>query len=65
VTSNESGTFDIGSKSVHRLGFGAMRLCGDGIIGAPDDEAAARDLVRTAVDRGVDFISGRGGYPEA
>jgi pyridoxine 4-dehydrogenase len=50
VTSNESGTFDIGSKSVHRLGFGAMRLCGDGITGTPDDEAAARDLVRTAVD---------------
>jgi pyridoxine 4-dehydrogenase len=62
VTESATQTFDIGSKTVNRLGFGAMRLCGDGIIGAPDDEAAARELVRTAVDRGVDFIDTADSY---
>ena len=34
-------TFDIGGElTVNRLGFGAMRLCGEGIIGAPDDEGS-------------------------
>ncbi|TYL36870.1 oxidoreductase [Natronococcus pandeyae] len=62
MTENESDTFEIGSRTVHRLGFGAMRLCGAEIIGPPDDEEAARELVRTAVDRGVDFIDTADSY---
>jgi pyridoxine 4-dehydrogenase len=62
VTQNESDTFEIGSKTVHRLGFGAMRLCGEEIIGPPEDEEAARELVRTAVDQGVDFIDTADSY---
>ncbi|NKE34237.1 aldo/keto reductase [Natronococcus sp. JC468] len=62
MTQNESDTFEIGSTTVHRLGFGAMRLCGEEIIGPPEDEDAARELVRTAVDRGVDFIDTADSY---
>ena len=62
---NESETFEIGETTVHRLGFGAMRLCGENIIGAPDDEAAAREVVEHAVDCGVDFIDTADSYGPA
>jgi aryl-alcohol dehydrogenase-like predicted oxidoreductase len=62
MTTNQSDTFDIGSHTVHRLGFGAMRLCGEDIIGAPDDEEAAREVAREAVDLGVDFIDTADSY---
>jgi len=60
---NESGTFDIGGEyTVHRLGFGAMRLTGADIIGRPDDEAEARRVVRRAVELGIDFIDTADSY---
>lgn len=60
---NESDTFDVGGElTVNRLGFGAMRLCGEQIIGAPDDEEAARDVLRRADDIGVDFIDTADSY---
>jgi len=62
MSTNESDTFDIGEHTVHRLGFGAMRLCGENIVGAPDDEEAAREVAREAVDLGVDFIDTADSY---
>ncbi|GAB7012508.1 aldo/keto reductase [Halolamina salina] len=62
MSTNESDTFEIGEYTVHRLGFGAMRLCGEDIIGAPDDEEAAREVAREAVDLGVDFIDTADSY---
>jgi aryl-alcohol dehydrogenase-like predicted oxidoreductase len=60
---NESDTFDIGGElTVHRLGFGAMRLTGEDIIGAPEDEGEAREVVRRAVELGVDFIDTADSY---
>ena len=60
---NESGTFDLdGELTVNRLGFGAMRLCGEGIIGPPEDEQYAKDVVQKAVDLGVDFIDTADSY---
>ena len=60
---NESGTFDIGSDlTVHRLGFGAMRLTGPDILGPPDDEEHARRLARRAVELGVDFVDTADSY---
>lgn len=60
---NASETFDIGgSTTVHRMGYGAMRVTGEGVIGPPEDEAAAKDLLRHAVDLGVDFIDTADSY---
>jgi len=60
---NESETFDIGGDlTVHRLGFGAMRLTGPEIIGPPDDEAAARRVLRRAIELGVDFVDTADSY---
>jgi pyridoxine 4-dehydrogenase len=60
---NESDTFDIGGElPVHRLGFGAMRLTGEDIIGRPDDEETARGIVQRAVELGVDFIDTADSY---
>ncbi|GGL42925.1 oxidoreductase [Halarchaeum grantii] len=63
MVSNQSDTFDIGGElTVHRLGFGAMRLCGPDIIGPPEDEANARDVLQCADDVGVDFIDTADSY---
>ena len=61
--SNESDTFDIGGDlTVHRLGFGAMRLTGPDIIGPPDDEDTAKSVARRAVELGVDFVDTADSY---
>ena len=61
-----SGTFDIRDLgSVHRLGFGAMRITGPGIWGEPDDREVARSVVRRAVELGVDFIDTADSYGPA
>ena len=63
MVTNESATFDIGGDlTVHRLGYGAMRITGEDVIGVPDDEDAAREVVRAAVDSGVDFIDTADSY---
>ena len=58
-----SGTCDIRDLgTVHRLGFGAMRITGPGIWGEPDDREVARSVVRRAVELGVDFIDTADSY---
>ena len=57
-----SGTFNIGDKRVHRLGFGAMRITGKGIWGPPKDRREAINVVRRAVDLGVDLIDTADSY---
>jgi len=57
-----SGTFDIAGKTVHRLGFGAMRLTGSGIWGEPEDREECVRVVRRAVELGVDFIDTADSY---
>jgi len=53
----KAGTFAIGGDlTVRRLGFGAMRITGPGVWGEPRDPAAARQVLRRAVELGVDFI---------
>jgi pyridoxine 4-dehydrogenase len=56
-------TFTIGGElEVHRLGFGAMRITGDGIWGPPDDPDEARRLLRRVVEAGVDLIDTADAY---
>lgn len=51
-----------GDLVVSRLGFGAMRVTGEGIWGDPPDPTAARRLLRRAVELGVDFIDTADSY---
>ncbi|MGC8463480.1 MAG: aldo/keto reductase [Acidimicrobiales bacterium] len=60
-----SGTFEIGGRTVHRLGFGAMRITGPGIWGEPPDRAVAVAVVRRAIELGVDFIDTADSYGPA
>lgn len=58
-----AGTIDIQNLgSVTRLGFGAMRITGQGIWGEPADPDGARAVVRAAVENGVDFIDTADSY---
>ena len=49
-------TFPGTHVTVNRLGYGAMRLSGPGVFGAPDDSASAVAVLREAVELGVDHI---------
>jgi pyridoxine 4-dehydrogenase len=56
-------TYKIGGDlEVRRLGFGAMRITGDGIWGPPDDPEAARALLRRVVELGVNLIDTADSY---
>ncbi len=58
-----SGTFEVKDLgTVHRLGFGAMRLTGPGIWGEPADRDVAISVARRAVELGVDFIDTADSY---
>lgn len=59
---NNSATFELGDRTVHRLGFGAMRLTGPDIIGPPADEEEARAVLRRATELGVDLIDTADSY---
>ena len=52
----QSGSFTLGHRRVHRLGYGAMQLAGPGVFGPPKDRAAAVAVLRTAVAQGVNHI---------
>jgi pyridoxine 4-dehydrogenase len=58
-----AGNVSLGGKlSVHRLGYGAMRLTGEGIWGEPKDRKAALAVLRRAVELGVNFIDTADSY---
>jgi pyridoxine 4-dehydrogenase len=58
-----SGTFLIGGDlPVHRLGYGTMRLVGDGAWGEPSDPAEAKRVLRRAVDLGITLIDTADAY---
>lgn len=57
-----SGTFEIAGKTVHRLGFGAMRLTGRGIWGPPADHDESIRVLRRALELGVDLIDTADSY---
>lgn len=51
-----------GDLQVHRLGYGAMRITGNGIIGMPRDPDEAVRVLRRAVELGVNFIDTADSY---
>jgi len=53
----QSGTFLLGGDlSIHRLGFGAMRITGTGIFGPPKDHDESLAVLRRAIELGVNLI---------
>lgn len=61
-TASSAGTFTLGNLVVNRLAFGAMRICGKGIWGPPDDKPAALATLRRAVELGVNLIDTADSY---
>ncbi len=57
-----SGTFRLGDRTVHRLGFGAMQLTGPGVWGEPANRQHCVRVLRRAVDLGVDLIDTADSY---
>jgi aryl-alcohol dehydrogenase-like predicted oxidoreductase len=57
-----AGTFDIADMTVNRLGFGAMRITGEGVWGDPPDRESARAVLRRAVELGVNLIDTADSY---
>src|SRR5438094_3653995 len=63
LSASLAGDVSLGGEiSVHRLGYGAMRLTGPGIWGAPKDRKAALAVLRRAVELGVNFIDTADSY---
>lgn len=59
----DSGTFSIAGKlNVNRLGFGAMRITGDGIWGDPKDPAESKRVLKRLLDLNVNFIDTADSY---
>src|ERR1700716_1756193 len=63
LSASMAGSVSLGGEvSVHRLGFGAMRLTGGGIWGPPKDRKGAVAVLRRAVELGIDFIDTADSY---
>ncbi len=56
-------TFAIGGDlTIHRLGYGAMQITGDGVWGEPEDRAGCLAVLQKAVELGVDFVDTADSY---
>jgi pyridoxine 4-dehydrogenase len=63
LSAKTAGSLSLGGQiSVHRLGFGAMRLTGEGIWGPPKDRKGAVAVLRGAAELGVNFIDTADSY---
>jgi pyridoxine 4-dehydrogenase len=62
-TASAAGTISIGGDlTVNRVGFGAMRVTGEGIWGQPPDRERAKEALRTVLELGVNFIDTADSY---
>ena len=63
IDASAAGTITLGGDlEARRLGFGAMRITGEGIWGPPPDREAAKAVLRRAVELGVNFIDTSDAY---
>lgn len=63
LSASQAGSVSLGGEiSVHRLGFGAMRLTGEGIWGPPKNREEAIAVLRRAAELGVNFIDTADSY---
>jgi pyridoxine 4-dehydrogenase len=56
VDISKAGTFELGSRTISRLGYGAMQLAGRGVFGPPKDREGALAVLREVVASGVNHI---------
>jgi pyridoxine 4-dehydrogenase len=59
---SKAGTVTFGDLTVNRLGFGGMRITGDGIWGEPKDPAEAKRVLRRALELNVNLIDTADSY---
>jgi aryl-alcohol dehydrogenase-like predicted oxidoreductase len=59
---SDSTTFTYANQTVNRLGFGAMRITGEGIWGPPKDPDECRAVLKRAVELGVNLIDTADSY---
>src|SRR5579871_6588544 len=57
-----AGSYRVGDLDLNRIGYGAMQLAGPGVFGPPRDRAAAIDVLRTAVELGVNHVDTADAY---
>jgi len=57
-----AGAYRVGDLDLNRIGYGAMQLAGPGVFGPPRDRAAAIEVLRTAVEMGVNHIDTADAY---
>ncbi|MBB3973130.1 aldo/keto reductase [Hansschlegelia beijingensis] len=57
-----SGTFELAGRTIHRLGYGAMRVTGEGIWGEPKDREESLRTLRRLPELGVNFIDTADSY---
>jgi pyridoxine 4-dehydrogenase len=62
ITDETAGTIALGDLTVRRLGFGAMRITGEGIWGPPPDHEEALRVLRRAVELGINLIDTADSY---
>jgi aryl-alcohol dehydrogenase-like predicted oxidoreductase len=55
-------TFNLGGRTINRMGYGAMRITGKGIWGQPADKEEAIKVLKRAVELGVNFIDTADSY---
>jgi pyridoxine 4-dehydrogenase len=59
---SQAGRFRLGDIDINRLGFGAMRITGDGIWGEPADRAESLRTLKRLPEVGIDFIDTADSY---
>jgi len=62
ITDDTAGTIALGDLTVRRLGFGAMRITGEGIWGPPPDHDEALRVLRRSVELGINLIDTADSY---
>jgi len=58
----QAGSYRVGDLDLNRIGYGAMQLAGPGVFGPPRDRATAIEVLRTAVELGVNHIDTADAY---
>jgi pyridoxine 4-dehydrogenase len=58
----QAGSYRVGDLGLNRIGYGAMQLAGPGVFGPPRDRAAAIEVLRTAVEMGINHIDTADAY---